>query len=264
MAIAVPRRAQASIPVCGIAVMAKASAPGHAKTRLVPPLTAAEAAQFNTAFLRDVVDNIRDAAAQASIACHVAFGPPRAKRFFQDNLPGEIGLIPAWYPEFGDCLVCTIVHLLQAGHRGAVVLNSDSPTLPTSLLVETARVLAQPGDRAVLGPADDGGYYLLGMKAAHRGLFRDIAWSTKDVARQTLERAADLGLSVHILPKWYDVDDAAALKMLRAELFESAAFAPPLRPYLARHTRALMESLLAQTDLPDRLTFSNTFERAAE
>ena len=262
MAIAVAQRER--VAACGIAVMAKASTPGRAKTRLVPPLTAAEAAQFNTAFLRDVVENIGDAAAQISIACHVAFGPPRAKRFFRETLPGDVGLIPAWYPDFGDCLAGTIVQLLQAGHRAAVVLNSDSPTLPTSLLVETAQVLAQPGDRAVLGPADDGGYYLLGLKAAHRGLFRHIAWSTKDVARQTLERAAALGLSVHVLPQWYDVDDAAALKLLQAELFERAAFAPALRPRLPRHTRALMQSLLAQTDLQDRLNLGRTFGRAAE
>src|SRR5712691_8488218 len=257
MPIAAPR-------ACGIAVMAKASAPGRTKTRLVPPLTSEEAAQLNTAFLRDVADNIHAAAAQASIAGHMAFGPPQAKRFFQENLPGEIGLIEAWYPDFGDCLFCAIAQLLAAGHRSAVVLNSDSPTLPTSLLVETAQVLARPGDRAVLGPADDGGYYLLGLKAAHRALFQGISWSTQHVARQTLDRAAELGLSVHILPHWYDVDDISALKMLRSEVFEGASFAPHLRPSHPRHTHTLMQTLLAESDLQDRLNLGNAFERAAE
>jgi rSAM/selenodomain-associated transferase 1 len=244
--------------------MAKASAPGRTKTRLVPPLTFEEAAQFNTAFLRDIVDNIRGAAAQASIAGHVAFGPPQAKRFFHEHLPREIGLIAAWYPNFGDCLFHAVTQLLAAGHRSAVVLNSDSPTLPTSLLVETAQVLARPGDRAVLGPADDGGYYLLGLKAAHRALFQGISWSTQHVARQTLDRAAELGLSVHILPHWYDVDDITALKMLRAELFEGGSFAPHLRPSHPRHTHTLMQTLLAESDLQDRLNLGNAFERAAE
>jgi glycosyltransferase A (GT-A) superfamily protein (DUF2064 family) len=67
-----------------------------------------------------------------------------------------------------------------------VVLNSDSATLPLSLLVETARILARPGDQAVFGPAYDGGYYLLGVNAPHHRLFPAIAWSTEHVAHQTL------------------------------------------------------------------------------
>ena len=186
--------------------MAKASIVGRTKTRLVPPLTFEEAARCDTAFSRDVAANILAASAEASIAGYMAFGPPHSKPFFQDNLPRTIGLIEAWYPNFGDCLACAIAQLLQRGHPCAVVLNSDSPTLPTSVLVEAAQVLARPGDRAVLGPANDGGYYLLGLKAMHRPLFEGIAWSTEYVARQTLERAAELGLPVHVLPEWYDVD----------------------------------------------------------
>jgi uncharacterized protein len=253
----------ASIPACGIAVMAKASLPGQTKTRLVPPLTCEEAAHCNTAFLRDVGDNILAASARASIAGYAAFGPPQTRPFFQQNLPPEIGLIEAWYPSLGDCLVCAITQLLQHGHAGAVVLNADSPTLPTSLLVEAAETLARPGERIVLGPADDGGYYLLGMQAMHRRLFQDIAWSTGQVARQTLERAAELDLSVHVLPKWYDVDDVEALRMLRSELFEGRSFSRELRPHGARHTRALMQSLLETSDLNERLA-SSELRRAAE
>jgi uncharacterized protein len=244
-----------AIPTCGIAVMAKASIAGHTKTRLVPPLTFEEAAQCNTAFLRDIADNILAASAQASIAGYVAYGPARARRFFQEHLPEEIGLIEAWYPNFGDCLFCAIAQLVERGHRAAVVLNSDSPTLPTSLLVETAHVLARPGDRAVFGPALDGGYYLLGLKAKHHRLFQNIAWSTDRVAQQTLERAAELDLPVHMLPTWYDVDDLAALKMLRAELFEGQSFAPDLCPAQPRHTRALIQTLVETSDLEERLAF---------
>ena len=138
----------------------------------------------------------------------------------------SIGLLECWYPDFGDCLFDAITQLLGRGHASAVVLNADSPTLPTSLLAETAEVLAQPGDRAVLGPSTDGGYYLLGLKAPHRRLFEDVTWSTEHVARQTLERAVEIGLDVHVLPAWYDVDDAEALRMLRAELYEGWSFAP--------------------------------------
>jgi uncharacterized protein len=248
---------------CAVAVMAKASIPGRSKTRLVPPLTADEAALFNTAFLRDIADNILAARNAAPIAGYAAFGPPTARRFFQETLPPEIGLIEAWLPNFGDCLFAAITQLLECGHASAVVLNSDSPTLPTSLLAETAQVLARPGDRAVLGPAQDGGYYLLGVKLAHRRLFDDIAWSTEQVARQTLDRAAEIGLPVHMLPTWYDVDDIESLKMLQAELFEDRSFAPDLRPNQPRHTRRLLQALAANANLLERLS-SDVFERAAE
>jgi hypothetical protein len=70
----------------------------------------------------------------------------------------------------------------------------------------------------VLGPSTDGGYYLLGLKKAHRRMFEDIAWSTETVAQQTLERAREVGLEMHILPTWYDVDDADGLRSVVADL----------------------------------------------
>jgi len=243
---------------CGIAVMAKASCPGRTKTRLVPPLTFDEAAAFNTAFLRDVAANIAAADERARgrnvrLAGYIAFGPPRSESFFREILPASIGLIEAWYPNFGDCLFTAVEKLLALGHAGAVVLNSDSPTLPTALLAETAEVLARPGDRAVLGPSTDGGYYLLGVKLPHRRLFEDVAWSTEVVARQTLERAAEIGLDVHVLPAWYDVDDIAALRLLRSELCDGVPFAPALTPHHAMHARQLLGALLRETDFAQRL-----------
>ena len=101
--------------------------------------------------------------------------------------------------------------LVVRGHPVAAVLNSDSPTLPPAYLVELAEALARPGDRAVLGPATDGGYYVLGLKAPHARLFEDVEWSTENVAEQTLARAREIGLPVHVLPPWYDVDDLASL-----------------------------------------------------
>ena len=239
---------------CGIAFMAKASAPGRAKTRLVPPLTFEEAAALNTAFLQDVADNVLAAAKHAGIAGYAAFGPPGSEDFFQRTLPPAIGLIDAWLPDFGDCLYRTIEQILAHGHNGAVVLNSDSPTLPTGFLVETAEVLAQPGDRAVLGPSSDGGYYLLGLKTAHRRMFHDIAWSTERVAAQTLERACEIGLEVHRLPVWYDVDEIGDLSRLNAELNGHAARRPPDRdaPRHAAHTAALLQGLWRDRDFHRR------------
>ena len=251
------------VPACGIAVMAKASVARRTKTRLVPPLTFDQAAECNTAFLRDIADNILATSTKASIAGYVAYGPPDARRFFEENVPREIALIEASYPSLGDCLDHAIAQLLARGHRAAVVVNSDSPTLPTSLLVETAELLGRSGERAVLGPALDGGYYLLGVKARHHRLLEDIAWSTPRVTQQTLERAAELRLPVHMLPTWYDVDDVATLKMLLCELFDGQPFAPDVSPARAHHTRALMQSLLGIPELKDRLVL-HTLRRAAE
>jgi rSAM/selenodomain-associated transferase 1 len=254
------KSAEPPVAFCGIAFMAKASVPGRAKTRLVPPLTFDEAAKLNTAFLRDVADNLslaaRHAAPQAGIAGYAAYGPPGAEDFFRQTLPGSIGLIGAWLPNFGDCLFHTISHILGRGHGAAVVLNADSPTLPTALLIETAQALARPGDRAVLGPSSDGGYYLLGLKAAHRHMFDNIDWSTERVADQTRERAREIGLELHTLPVWYDVDDIDGLRRLHAEL-SGAAFAGPRltphAPHYAVQTAKLMAELSRDHDFGGRI-----------
>jgi uncharacterized protein len=232
---------------CGIAVMAKASAPGRTKTRLVPPLTFEQAAALNTAFLQDIADNLLLAARHAGIAGYAAYAPSGSQDFFHRTLPPEIGLIDACLKNFGDCLLRTIEEILARGHHSAVVLNSDSPTLPTAFLIETACVLAQPGERAVLGPSSDGGYYLLGLKIARRRMFEDITWSTEHVAEQTLERAREINLDVHMLPAWYDVDDHDDLRVLSEEIQRprpsSGRFDPHL-PHYPVATAALMHSLL--------------------
>ena len=243
---------------CGIAVMAKASAPGRTKTRLVPPLTGAEAAEANTAFLKDIFANIAEAARRVPVSGHAAYGPPGSGAFFADILPG-IDRFEAWRPGFGDCLRLAMEHLFAQGHRAAAVLNADSPTLPPALLVEMAAALMLPGDRGVLGPSTDGGYYLLALKTPHDRLFADIAWSTDQVAAQTLARARETGLPMHILPPWYDVDDAAALRTLHGELCAGVPFGDGALPRgAARHstqflTRVLDEAGLAERlDLPER------------
>jgi uncharacterized protein len=240
--------------------MAKASVPGRAKTRLVPPLTFEEAADLNTVFLRDVAENVmlaaRHAAPHAGIGGYAAYGPPGSETFFERTLPPSIGMIGAWLPNFGDCLLHTIEQMLARGHASAVVLNSDSPTLPAAFLVETAELLARPGDRAVLGPSSDGGYYLLGLKVAHRRMFEDITWSKERVAEQTLERAREINLDVHRLPVWYDVDDVECLLRLRDELRGSSILRhrDDLRqPHQARHTAALLKELWRNADFVRRV-----------
>ena len=244
---------QPAMASCGIAIMAKASAPGQTKTRLVPPLTFDEAAALNTAFLRDIAENVLQAARHGEIAGYVAFAPRGSEGFFRSILPPAIGLIDACLPTFGDCLLHTVEYVLARGHQSTVVLNSDSPTLPTALLVETAEALAPPGERAVLGPSSDGGYYLLGIKTVHRRLFEDIAWSTERVAEQTRERAREIKLDVQMLPVWYDVDDAEGLRRLRSEV-RGARFAKCPTDTREPNFPALIDRLWAHGEFDSRGT----------
>jgi uncharacterized protein len=253
---------------CGIAFMAKASVPGLTKTRLVPPLTLEQAAALNTAFLQDVAENLmlaaRLATPRADIAGYAAYCPAGAQEFFHRTLPAAIGLIDSALPNFGDCLFQTIQQILARGHVSAVVLNADSPTLPTAFLIETAAMLSLPGDRAVLGPSRDGGYYLLGLKTAHRRLFDDIAWSTEWVAEQTLQRACEIGLEVRQLPFWYDVDDIECLRRLRAELCNDDSSTPGNaagQPYYPRQTAALLHNLWRDNHLDRRSSEPRQIER---
>jgi glycosyltransferase A (GT-A) superfamily protein (DUF2064 family) len=119
------------------------------------------------------------------------------------------------------------------GFGTVCLVNSDSPTLPTALLIRAAHALMAPGERIVLGAAEDGGYYLLGMQRPDAHLFAGIAWSTSGVAAATRARAAALGLDVVTLPTWYDVDDAASLDRLLADA-DDGYVAPATRGWLER------------------------------
>ena len=210
---------------CAIAVMAKAPRPGFCKTRLTPPLSPEQACALSRAFLHDITSNLFAAARHAPITPVVAYAPAGDATLFDGILaPGTrllladgAGDMPQGVAGFGRCLLQTVRTLLAEGFASVCVLNADSPTLPTACLVQAATLLADPGAGAVMGPAEDGGYYLLGMRAAHARLFSDIAWSTEIVAGQTRERARSAGLALAELPSWYDVDDAAALRRLLAD-----------------------------------------------
>jgi rSAM/selenodomain-associated transferase 1 len=239
-----------AIPACAIAVMAKASIPGRAKTRLTPPLSPEQSADLNTAFLRDVADNLLAAATLAHISPWMAYAPAGSQDFFARILPDGVGIIETVAPDFGVCLYRAAGSLLAAGHDSVCLLNSDSPTLPIGYLVSAATALAAPGDRVVVGPATDGGYYLIGIKQPHQRLFQDVDWSTERVFRQTLARADELGLPVVVLPSWYDVDCEAALRVLIGELVEDRPFrAVGSRPTPAAFTRRALLRLHAATGL---------------
>lgn len=225
---------------CAVGIMAKAPQAGRCKTRLCPPLAPDEAAALSAAFLQDTARNIGEAARRAPIAAYAAYAPLGAEALIAAQVGADTCLVladgsppmPERIEGFGRCLLHAIEGMLARGHAAACVLSSDIPTLPTHLLVEAAERLLAPGDRAVLGACDDGGYYLLGLKSAHAGMFSDIAWSTNGVAEATRERARAIGLDLVELDAWYDVDDAASLAVLARETKGYAA--PATRAVMAR------------------------------
>jgi glycosyltransferase A (GT-A) superfamily protein (DUF2064 family) len=213
---------------------------------------------LSASFLRDITENIRLAAVQATIDGWIAYAPAGLEMLFSGMLAagtrliladGEIDTPPA-VQGFGRSLLHAAGALFDRHYDAVCLLNSDSPTLPTDMLVRAARALAAPGDRVVLGPAEDGGYYLIGMKTPHPELFSDIAWSTETVAAETRARAAGKGLELVELDTWYDVDDNAALQRLLREL--SGAPPPPgtARPFPAPATAACLRRL-GLADQPD-------------
>ena len=237
---------------CALAMMIKAPRPGASKTRLSPPLTPEEAATISGCFLRDTTANIAHVVhahapgGGGSPAAGVAvYTPVGMESAFDGLLPDGFTMVSQREEGFGGRLLGAVEDLLAVGYGAVCLIDSDSPTLPVASLAAAVEALAQPGDRVVLGPSEDGGYYLIGIKAAHRRLFEDITWSTEHVTPQTLERAAEIGLEVVLLPTWYDVDDRATLHSLCDELFSGTSPRAQAGGYPAPRTREFLSGLLA-------------------
>jgi len=231
-------------PRCALALMAKVPFAGAVKTRLTPPLSPEEAAALSTCFLRDMTTNVLDMNGDGTEGV-MLYTPADAEAFLHSLLPDGCKLVAQRGETLGERLINAAAELLSNGFESVCLINSDSPTLPVEVLRTATSLLAQDGDRVVLGPSEDGGYYLIGLKHPHHELFERIAWSTAEVLSHTIERAAEINLPVEFLPTWYDVDDAATLRLLCEELlllsdghngqaqFRGGSEAPHTRKYLA-------------------------------
>jgi hypothetical protein len=202
--------------------MAKAPTAGAVKTRLTPPLTAADAAHLYRCFLLDKIAQVR---ALESARAVVAYTPVEAFAMFETLAPG-FELLPQRGPELGARLANGLAELLANGHAGALAIDSDTPTLPTAFLQRGVDLLMRGDVDVVVGPCDDGGYYLIGVRAQRPELFEDMPWSTPGVLPETLRRARAAGLTTACLPEWFDVDTADDLERLRVSLIEPGAALP--------------------------------------
>jgi len=223
---------------CALAIMAKAPLPGKVKTRLSPPLTPEQAADLNACFLRDTVASLHAATQAAPAEWVVSYTPTGEEAAFRGVLRDGAFLIPQRGDGFGERLLVTAEDLFACGFAAVCLIDSDSPTVPAAEFLRAASLLLAPGDRAVLGPSEDGGYYLIGLQQPHARLFEGITWSTAVVSAQTLQRAGEIQLPVELLREWYDVDDIGSLARLHSEFFDLQSTVP--RGYPAPETRAYL------------------------
>jgi uncharacterized protein len=226
---------------CALTVMAKAPHPGTVKTRLAPLLTLDQAAALNICFLRDTTQNLVAVTGSAGL---ISYTPVGHEHLFNDLLPSAFALVPQRGDTFGERLLFTAQDIIACGYASVCLIDSDSPTVPAAAYQQAVAALAQPGDRIVLGPAHDGGYYLIGLKRPHAAPFINITWSTSTVAAETRDRCRSANLDLVELPLWYDVDDAASLEILTAELLRDISPAFAVSPgYPAPQTRAFLRKL---------------------
>ena len=211
-------------------VIAKRPASGQTKTRLTPPLSPAEAAQLYECFLRDTLDLARSV---AGVSRWVYFAPEEAAGYFQALAP-DFELAPQVGAELGERLDHALTTFLARGYQRVVVMDSDSPTLPAEYVAKAFQLLA--AHDVVLGPCEDGGYYLIGLQQPQPRLLREVRMSQPKVLLDTLALADEMGLRAALLPPWYDVDTAGALARLQVELLAGPT-------HLAPWTRARLANL---------------------
>lgn len=200
-----------------VGIMCKTPMPGKSKTRLSPPLRADECAEISACFIRDLSRTIATLTVSGDASGYAVYTPVGTEDALLRLLPAGFRLLSQIDGDFGERLFHGTRELLAAGHDGAILVNSDSPTLPLAILRDAVDALRR-GDNVVLSPAADGGYTLIGLSKPHRRLFEDIAWSTSTVYQRTRERAREIGLPVVDVAPWYDVDDAASLGTLEDEM----------------------------------------------
>jgi uncharacterized protein len=198
-----------------VAVMAKTPGLGPVKSRLHRSLTPEQATDLYRCFLLDRLDGVT---ALDGVEPVIAFTPPEGRPLLAAVAPPGFRLVAQRGRDLGERLSNLLGDLLREGHNGAMAIDSDSPTLPMSYVSQAARQLEIDGADIVLGPSEDGGYYLIGLSRPCPALFDGIPWSTDRVLDLTLDKAREQGLRTHLLPTWFDVDTEPDLRRLAAEM----------------------------------------------
>jgi rSAM/selenodomain-associated transferase 1 len=202
-------------PRSAVAIMAKAARQGQVKTRLCPPLSPLQAAQLYRCFLLDKIAQVNVLREALPV---VSYSPADARSWFEMLTPAHFVLIPQRGHDLGDRLRFTFEHLFGLGYTQVLAIDSDTPTLPVAFLKQALAQLSHPTTDVVLGPTEDGGYYLIGLRQPYPQLFEKMPWSTPLVFPETVRRSAAAGLQVTCAETWFDIDTPEDLSRLTASL----------------------------------------------
>ncbi len=201
-----------------LAVMVKAPVEGYVKTRLSPPLTPKEAAGLYRAFIADILSSIRSLDDTDLYLFYAPFesssDPSTGEADLKELIPPGVPLLPQKGADLGERMKNVFDYLLR-DHDKAAIIGSDSPDLPISYIKDSYRLLGDTDGGVVLGPAEDGGYYLIAMDSPSPVLFDNMEWSTDTVLDTTIKRCSEADLSVKLLPRWYDVDTIDDVRKVR-------------------------------------------------
>ena len=215
-----------------LVVFLKAPVPGLVKTRLTPVLTAEEAAGFYRALARDTMAAVREGADLSE--GHRPWGAYQSHPRFPD-LRWAGHPVPFFEQEganLGDRLNHAFDRMFREDHRQTVVIGSDAPEITVDRLTEAFQSLDRHD--AVIGPARDGGYYLLGLRKSRPALWTDMPWSSDGVLAETVRRLDGAGLSHALLDVLDDIDGPEDVSALAHRLKEAGARCPHSRDALLK------------------------------
>lgn len=218
-----------------LAIFAKTPVAGNVKTRLSPPLSPEECAELYRCMLLDTV------ARMGVLGIETFLFYDGEAEFFRAAVPG-LRLVSQTRACLGRRLEDAFSALAAQGYDARVVIGSDAPDLPVAFVQQAFSALAE-GKDAVFGPAEDGGYYLVGIGGGFGGLFRDIPWSGPQVLSASLAAAEREGFDCALLPPWYDVDSPQDL--YRPGLSDPLNDAPLTREFLRKLRIATVETAVA-------------------
>lgn len=182
-----------------LGLFAKQPLPGQVKTRLAAATSPAWAARVAHAFLLDLLERFGTFDAKRVLA----YAPADADHFFQPLAGDRFTLVPQGKGDLGQRMARFFARQFAGGADQVVLLGTDSPTLPREFVEQAFRDLEQAD--VLLGPATDGGYYLIGARRLPP-VFDGIPWSTPHVLAETVARLTDSRWRLALLPPWYDVD----------------------------------------------------------
>jgi rSAM/selenodomain-associated transferase 1 len=214
-----------------LAVLAKAPVAGRVKTRLLPALSAEDAAELARSLL---VDQLRHLEKLDFADRYLAFEPDEERGLMEALAPPGFQLFSQEGDDLGSRMETVFSRLFAFGHERVVLIGGDLPVLPLGFFAEAYAFLRSSNRRVVLGPSRDGGYYLVGCNQQTPEIFRNMKWSHHQVLAETRERLTAMKVDSHLLPVWFDIDTPEDLEYLGSTSDRALANAMPLSQRLLR------------------------------